>query len=289
MSSIVLMMALTTAGMTPGHGSASSESVPWCPGYYVPPSSPQSCVPPSYPESPAPTPSPPKPSLPPKKEGADRTPRRPSRMEKAIEDLKKGQAKAHTEGLQREVDALRQKAAEQAIDDLRARLRRVEGERGGERPVLPKPKLLQELPPPRTATVQLQMPAVRGPGRQREAGRFCTPNTWTPSTLEPGKGYYYRFRVTVVREGKSVTRVKNVYRPHGSVVPSPSRTCNRWRTAPALSGPARIQTRPCTRLARFCATRDRVTEVRSGSSPDLGGAAAVVPSPRGAGFSLQRG
>jgi len=150
-------------------------------------------------------------------------------LNKAIEDLKKRQGKARIEDAQREADALRQKAAERAIEDLQRALEELKAgkgakipvlpypDKGSKIPVLPHPQPLPELPPPKTATVQLQMPAD-AILHVNDKRIDLKPEFWTPSTLEPGRDYAYRFRVTVSRDGKSVTRDKTITVRAGAVV-----------------------------------------------------------------------
>ena len=238
MSSIVLMVALTTGGMTPGHGIYyggyvnyygwgswwSGACVPGCYGWA--PLCPNYC-PPAYPAFPAPqTQSPASGAKGGEQEGVAKALKD---LNKALEDLKKRQGKARTEDAQREADALRQKAAERAIEDLQRALEELKAGKGAKIPVLPypakganvpvlpRPEPLPELPPPKTATVQLQMPAdaiLHVNDKRIE----LKPEFWTPSTLEPGREYAYRFRVTVSRDGKSVTRYKTITVRAGAVV-----------------------------------------------------------------------
>src|SRR5262249_36167128 len=117
---------------------------------------------------------------------------------------------------------LRQKAAAQAIENLQRALEELKagkrkGGEGAKIPVLPPPVPLPELPPPKTATLQLRMPAAAV--LQFHDKRIdLRPEPWTPATLVPGREYADRFRVTVSRDGTSVTKHKTITVRAGAVV-----------------------------------------------------------------------
>jgi len=125
-------------------------------------------------------------------------------LKNAVEELRKGQEKQRAEALKQTIADLRQRLLEQKLDELRWAV----GALGGlpyPVPVMPRAETAGR------ATVQLQVPAgatvtVNGKGIPvpSPSGTYATP------VLEPGRDYYYDFKVTVPADGKVAVRTKRV-------------------------------------------------------------------------------
>jgi uncharacterized protein (TIGR03000 family) len=136
-------------------------------------------------------------------------------MKKSIEDLQSAQNKLRLESLKIIAEGLKQRETDQKIDELRRTVeemrKRLPPPPGG-----PPVKVRPELPPPQPGKVLLQMPAdaliVINDRRIESDSAFETP------PLEEGSQYVVNVEVVVIRDGKSVNRVKQLSIRGGEVV-----------------------------------------------------------------------
>jgi len=143
-------------------------------------------------------------------------------LKKSIGELKKEQNKLVVEALKQVAGELRLKATDQKIDELRRAIEDLK-RRPATAPIplpmpLPAPRVRPELPQPQPqpGKVQLEVPAdavVFVNGKPISASSpFLTP------PLEGGKDYVFNFEVTIVRDGKNLTRIKRVPLRAGATV-----------------------------------------------------------------------
>jgi len=135
-------------------------------------------------------------------------------LQKSIDDVRKEQEASRLDEMKQIIAGLRQRLLSEKLDELRRDIREIRYEEEGFG-VLPPPLM----PSGPRATISLQLPvgAVlfandRAIPLLSSTGSFVTP------PLEPGKDYYYDFKVNVLQDGKTVTRIKRVTVHAGEVV-----------------------------------------------------------------------
>jgi uncharacterized protein (TIGR03000 family) len=136
-------------------------------------------------------------------------------LQRSIEDVRKEQDKTRIDMLKLTADELKRKATEEKIDELR---RNVDELRRRLPPpaIVPPGKVKPELPPPQPGKVLLDMPAdalVFINNKQIDvASVFLTP------PLDPSQEYVVNVEAALVRDGKSINRVKRLSLHAGAVV-----------------------------------------------------------------------
>lgn len=137
-------------------------------------------------------------------------------LKQSIEEVRKEQSKIRIDALKLTVDELKLKATDQKIDEIRRNLddlrRRVPG------PVMPPPggKPRPQLPAPQPGKVLLDMPAdALVLINDEQVG--STSAVGTPA-LAPGQEYVLNIEAALVRDGKSINRVKRLSLRAGQVV-----------------------------------------------------------------------
>lgn len=131
-------------------------------------------------------------------------------LKKSVEELRKQQGNLQVEALRQVAEQLRLKATDQKIDELRRAVDELRRRPAGAPIPLPAPVpgVRPELPAPQPGKVMLDVPAgavvfVNGNPISASAPYVTPP-------LEAGRDYVYDFEVTVVREGRNLTRVQRL-------------------------------------------------------------------------------
>jgi uncharacterized protein (TIGR03000 family) len=142
-------------------------------------------------------------------------------LKRAVEELKKGQTEQRVEELNLLIDGLRQRVVDEKLDEIRRDITDLKREE--RHLVVPLhhhyPWVHRGPAWPRRAVIHLRLPA--GATFFINDKEFALPSpipTLITPALEPGRDYYYDFKVTVTQDGKTVTRVKRVTVRDGAVV-----------------------------------------------------------------------
>ena len=158
-------------------------------------------------------------------------------LKKGVEELRQGQKEIETEGLKLVIAGLRQKITDEKLDELRRDIRTLQYEEmlpkalGGVTPfwlhhhwhgarhplLMPGTARLESVG--HRSVISLQVPAgatfnVNG----EEIAMVTTTPTFITPPLEPGRDYFYDFKVTVTQDGKTVTKTKRVTVRAGGLV-----------------------------------------------------------------------
>jgi uncharacterized protein (TIGR03000 family) len=125
-------------------------------------------------------------------------------LKKMVEELKKDQTQFRTEALKMMIAGLQHRLLDEKIDEVRRDLLDLRIGRMGfawapAAPFSQRARLTLQVPAGASLVVNDQEIALPSPNPE-----FITP------PLEPGRDYYYDCKVTVVRDGKAVTRTKRV-------------------------------------------------------------------------------
>jgi uncharacterized protein (TIGR03000 family) len=167
-------------------------------------------------------------------------------LKQSLEELKKEQNKLRLEALKQTAEQLKLKATEEKIDELRRNieeLRKRMPPPAAVPPGRPRPEL--PAPEPGKGQVLLEMPAdalVLVNDKRIDAATFLTP------ALQPGQEYDVHVEAAVVRDGKTINRVKNLQIQAGEVVRLAYKDMepaeSRWtRTGQKVAAPAHITVR----------------------------------------------
>jgi uncharacterized protein (TIGR03000 family) len=139
-------------------------------------------------------------------------------LKRTVEEIKANQTQFRMEELKSTIADLRQRLMDEKLDELRRdvwdlRLEENGREMAVELPVMPHPSSSE----PR-GLLRLRLPAGASFVANDKEITLPSPNaSFVTPPLEPGKDYYYDCKVTVNRDGKSVTRVKRVTVRAGAV------------------------------------------------------------------------
>jgi len=142
-----------------------------------------------------------------------------SDLKRSIAQLREEQNDARIEELKLVIGGLRQQITDEKLDELRRDIRALRLEEEFVRPgavVLPMPSIVTTA---NRATLAVEIPAGASfvVNDQQVPVPAVNPTFVTPP-LEPGKDYFYDCKVTVNRDGKSVTKTKRVKIHAGEVV-----------------------------------------------------------------------
>jgi uncharacterized protein (TIGR03000 family) len=135
-------------------------------------------------------------------------------LQKSVDEVRKEQAVFRFEEMKQTIAGLRQRLLNEKLDELRRDIRDIRYEEEG----------LGVLPPPlmgsgQRATISLQFPAGAAFFVNDQAIPLLSPAaSFVTPPLEPGRDYYYDFKVNVVQDGKTATRIKRVTVRAGAVV-----------------------------------------------------------------------
>jgi len=137
-------------------------------------------------------------------------------LQKSIEEMRKAQTESRFEEMKQTIAALRQRLIEEELAELRRDIRNLQP---WGRPYGMPPSPVPIMPFAQRATISLQVPpgAMLFVNDKEIALPSPNPSFVTPA-LETGRDYYYDFKVTVLQDGKSVTRIKRVVVRAGAVV-----------------------------------------------------------------------
>jgi len=128
-------------------------------------------------------------------------------LKRSVEEMQKEQNQQEVDALKQTIHGLRQRLIEQRLEDLSRAVQELR--RGASMsppaPPFPGPSLL-----PRTLIHLRVPPGARFYANGREMPVSSTSPVFVTPPLDPGKEYFYDFRVTVGGEGKAVTRTKRV-------------------------------------------------------------------------------
>jgi len=139
-------------------------------------------------------------------------------LKDSVEEVRKGQTKQRVEALKQTIADLRQRLIEQKLDDLRWAVEEVKHGGLGVLPY-PVPVMPRVAPSSGRATVHLKVPAGATVTVNDKDISLPSPSaTFVTPVLEPGREYYYDFKVTAREDGKPVTRTKRVTVRAGAVV-----------------------------------------------------------------------
>ncbi|HWG42933.1 MAG TPA: TIGR03000 domain-containing protein [Gemmataceae bacterium] len=137
-------------------------------------------------------------------------------LQKSIDEVRKEQAIFRFEELKQTIAGLRQRLLDEKLDELRRDIRDLRYEEMGYG-VLPAPVPL--MPSAQRATISLQVPAgAVFFANDREISLLSPAVSFVTPPLEPGRDYYYDFKVNVLQDGKTITRIKRVTVRAGAVV-----------------------------------------------------------------------
>jgi uncharacterized protein (TIGR03000 family) len=136
-------------------------------------------------------------------------------LQKSVEELRKEQADARLDEMKDKIAGLRQRLLGEKLDEVRRDIYglRYEEEGYGGMP-LPMPTASSG----RHATISLQVPAGAVCFANDREIPLLSPGPLVTPPLEPGRDYYYDFKVSVLQDGKTITRVKRVPVRAGAVV-----------------------------------------------------------------------
>ena len=147
-------------------------------------------------------------------------------LKREVEGLRKDQSQFRAEALKLVIAGLRQKLTDEKLDELRRDIRDLKNEEvvvpGGVAGVVPlrMPGVASLEPVGNRAVISLQVPAgATFYVNDKEVALLTTNPTFITPPIEPGKDYFYDFKVTVTEDGKAVTRTKRVKVRAGGVVP----------------------------------------------------------------------
>jgi len=127
-------------------------------------------------------------------------------LKRSVEEMQKEQNQQQIDALKQTINELRQRLIEQRLEALYRAVQELKGGPPMRSPApLPAPSLL-----PRTL-IQVRLPAgATFYANDREMPVSSTNPVFVTPPLEPGKDYFYDFKVIVRREGKTVIRTKRV-------------------------------------------------------------------------------
>jgi len=141
-------------------------------------------------------------------------------IKKEVEELRQGQKQFEVEGLKLVIAGLRQRLTDEKLDELRRDLRDLKYEEmvPGAVP-LPMPGVAGLTPLTGRTVVTLRVPAGATffVNDRQIALNSTNPSFLTPP-LDPGRDYFYDFKISYVQDGKTVTRVKRVTVRSGGLV-----------------------------------------------------------------------
>lgn len=173
-------------------------------------------------------------------------------LKKSLQELKTEQNKIRVEALKQVAEELRLKATDQKIDELRRAVEELK-HRPAAAPIplppplpgpLPTPRPRPDQAPPQPGKVQLDIPA--GAIVFVNDKPLGTARTFVTPPLEAGRDHFYQFEVTVVRDGRNITRVQRVPIQAGATVRlayEQMESGDRWSRAEAAGAPAYITVR----------------------------------------------
>jgi uncharacterized protein (TIGR03000 family) len=134
-------------------------------------------------------------------------------VKRAVEDVKKEQSEARIDELKLIIAGLRARLVDVKLDEIRRDVLRLEFEN-------PNPAHAAYWPAPgmpavgyssQTATIHSQLPAgATLTANDQPITLPAGPLSFVTPALEPGRAYYYDFKVTVTEDGKTVTRTKRI-------------------------------------------------------------------------------
>ena len=141
-------------------------------------------------------------------------------LKKSVQEVRQEQSQARVDELQQTITRLRERLLEEKLDELRRDIQalRYEG-MGYPRGAWPVPLMPRALPFSQRALISLQVPAgVLVSVNDREISLPSVNPSFVSPTLEPGRDYFYDFKVTLVQDGKTVVRTKRVTVRPGAIV-----------------------------------------------------------------------
>jgi uncharacterized protein (TIGR03000 family) len=140
-------------------------------------------------------------------------------LKKSVAELRVEQNEARIAELKLIIAGLREKITDEKLDEIRRDVRLLQ-QRGVVYGAVPLPlRSLRGAPTGTRATIAVEVPAgATFIVDKKEIPVPAVNPTFVTPPLEPGKDYFYDCKVTVERDGKSVTKVKRVKVHAGEVI-----------------------------------------------------------------------